>query len=363
MLSVFFQPVARELDGGVPTAPMVARSMSVLATNVHNVIRHYRDQTYTVMSQHMVHVLLEMCMSSVDYDYFQYLAVVTDRAGRIARLRGIYTPTQPGRRFKASLYPHAECHELWLHLDDIDYSLHSPDDWEGLRSLVCIDHGFSDLNYDIPNGRTSRYSQRDTVWGIDIVGMCLQYRGWALERRRMGLSESTLQFVHSVVLPSALPSIIDLTVINRYWALCYGTPMTKSGSVLPIQIHTVSNLDQQLSSLIRTNRQRPDRFRDVLRAIPTVMSGSALKVLELPNVIRLDSVLGLLYYARLTHIENLVRLSNRTNRANRDYISQMITQHRRMITGSLIYRTLPDVANDVLGRIHELQRETHDFFN
>lgn len=362
MLSLFDPPVDWVPYTGDTSTGFLRRLMPVISRNIELVQQHYRDRTYVVRSDHMCHVLLQLCMTSLDYSPYQYLTVVMDRVNAIAVQRGVYTTVQRGKRYRSRLYPHAETYERWVHLDDIDYMAIPVAQWGQARSLVCLDHGFSDLNYSLPNGQTVRYSQRDTLWGIDIVGMCLRYRAWALQRQAQALSISPTQFVHSEVLPSALPSIIDLTLVNRFWAIAHGEPLTRSDSSIPMYTIEPHKLDHYLRSLIKTYQDKPMRYTTLLRVIPTASAESGLEALWLPELPKLDTVLGLWYYSRLTHMEHIVQWSVRTNRANRDYIGQLVRLNQRLLSGHLFERVLPDQAEEIYERIRVLQTGAKTLF-
>lgn len=362
MLSIFEKPVAWVPDTGDFSLGQLRRLIPAIAGNIQRVKQHYQENTYTVFADHMCNVLLQLTVSSLEYPSWQFLSVVTERASKMATQRGVFTTAQKGKRYKSRLYPHSECYEYWLHLDDIDYFLIPETEWDNSRTLVCLDHGFSDLTYDIPNGRTVRYSERDVIWGIDIVGMCLKYRQWALQRLKQELPHNTTQFIHSQVLPQALDSIIDISLINRYWCMTYNLPVTTASSVLPMYVIEPHRLDHYLRTLIKTNRNRPMDFRDVLKSIPVVSANSGWEALWFPDVAKLDSVMALFYYSRLHNIERLVYYSVRTNRLNKDYIAQLIRLHNRLITGSLLDRILPDVAENVRYRINKLQMDSKTLF-
>lgn len=287
-----------------------------LSTNLVKLVSFYRENPRAVRSDHFLVRLLQSIAVSHQHEPVYYVDLVSDIADELAMSLGMTSPLYPGRVFDPGIFYGRGTSEVLVSATVPFDAVEAAKDWEDLEPIWVLSHPKTDLNMDLPIGRSNGGNGGMAVIAINIPMLALQYRQWRAREQllRPDNQRSLMQFLCLYPLANMLRSHLDIALFNRLRAHFHGRVPLESIRRPPLHvIRYEDKVDALLSDLVTILKRKNQYFDAVLASIPLVVENNALNRLMLPKLPPTRQVLWALTLARLDTVAFLVQLEAESN--------------------------------------------------
>lgn len=162
-------------------------------------------------------------------------------------------------------------------------------DWKNATPVKILDHCKSDLDIHIPNGVAYSKEHGYAVIAVNITMLAVMWRCFLLEQQaviqRGHTPKTTPMFVHAYVLGNALPSHLDVALINLLINNLAGAKVSKPERRNPFVLGDYSTQTIKVLSQVTDHIKSTDMsMHDMLCNIPMVTASNAAEAMQLPSL-------------------------------------------------------------------------------
>lgn len=299
-----------------------------------HVFNYYRNRGSRVPTENIISKLVYIVSPSVDLDIATYFKHVDSRAKFVAKQFGISSTINIGYINDSIFYKNSQ--ELLLYTEhDIDiFNFYKV--WKEKTPIRTLYTDDTDLDFKLLNGTVERHTNDIAVFEIDVIEMCLMYKFWALERRRLDKSDHPSYFVYNIILPSMMKQHFDITLFNRFMNNFYNNYMLDERYRHPFMLSDYTRwIDSVQSELIRDVSNQPYPLKAIINRIPSVFNYNMLETLFInaPYYNRQDE--WVLWMSRLKYITFFLDLLGKRGMGrNREYYNDLAIFVRYLENGN-----------------------------
>lgn len=297
-----------------------------------NVVNFYHNRVYAVKSDHLLANILNHISVPIQYSIDRYVEVAGIRGPYLAKALNLTSEINVGQIFNGIFYgPGVK--EIILYDDDYFNPFYAEREWKRISAVKVLLHPKTDMGLLLPNGREMSYGEGLAVISINVPLLAVQYRSFMLEQQTKVSKEGGLlgisHFIHMYVLPNMLYSQIDISIINRFINLCLDAPMGR-----PLLKHPFFVLDytRQLDHVLDHVKDRildtSERFEQLLKQIPVIVSEDSLEALAMPDYAETQQIQWALILSRLDIMKFLLGFAN--DRTIRQNLSEIVDLKRTL---------------------------------
>lgn len=343
--------------GAITTHPSSPRYAELIKLNVNRQIEYYQSNVRAVRNDHPLVQALKHLPSYTENP----VDLFNTAYGRFPYLSKNFKFTTEYNKgsFKA--------HQVYSTKDSMIYSMsdyirpyQAVSDWKSLTPLKCLwlDSSFVDMS--VPNNLLNDEDKFSSV-SIDLPLLSLMYKGF---KESMVNSELVLgedQFIATYVLPSILPTQVDISCVSATMAVFEGTYSTQSRVNTSIYLPSYSSEFHKIA-LHALNRIEGSKMQYIhmLQSIPCVYQASALDALVLPDFAPTTQVEWAMLATRLKVIDFLLEVGGKPGRdANKGFIQTLKPYCRDVRMARIPYTEMSDTMasyiDDTLTKIINLK--------
>lgn len=288
--------------------------------NVLQVLQYNRDKakryyngiaTVPVKAGHPLHRLLNAMYIPMEYDLYRVIDLADVRGINAATTIGLTTYASFGKSVSGSLLPVKD--EIYLCYSGYHLPNEDPEYWKTLQPVTVATHGFVNMNYPLLTGSVKPVPGI-AVYYVDVVGLWLKYRGWALETGQYSVLAMSY-FLRSVILPDLLNSFTDIALLNRitlHRSNWQAVEVHHPFYLMDVEVRLDKALKSLTSGLVATTMS----LEGLYKAIPAVSASNALDAISTPSLYinrQTEWVLLLVYLPTLLLLlNNYPKLSSRS---------------------------------------------------
>lgn len=296
-----------------------------LYANLLKMVSYYRENPRSVDSSHFLVRLLQSITVPLSMMDLRYVDLVSDLADDLSMSLQMTSPGYYGKAFKDGVFYGRGFTEVLISTSEFFDVEDAAANWEDLEPIRVLAHPKTDLNLDLPNGRSTGSEVGHAVLAINIPLLALQYKKFREREHQLELEHqrTVMQFLCMYPLPNLLYSHLDIAIFNRLHTFFKGGETMVSMRRSPLFIHDHSTrLDIYLNKLLRILERRDLYFDAMLTSIPLVSSVSLRDVVRLPRIPLTRQVLWSLIMARIPYISFLLQLNfnSGSNRNRKDLV-------------------------------------------
>lgn len=331
------------LNRGTRQPPQWRTIRNRLRKNVIDVLRHIRNNRYSVGNDHLLVKILGTMRPNVDMDVFDYHRAISNRAEMAAKSNGLVSSLWRNPSNKNGVFYGRDSEEIYLHVnEDIDLlSLES--DWRSLRPVRVLRHPRTDTSLSMLDGRRWSGENGLCVISIDPVALAMQYYYFIQQE---GLVEDTYltygQFVYKYPLANMLISHHDIAFMNRLIALYDGSSVAQFENTWPMLIRDYTpQVDRYLMDRISTIGLVNLPHVDMMRQVQTPMANDLASLVKLPSTPITRQNLWVVVIARIPIISFLCKVDFDTgNMRNTQNHSTIRKEIREMLSDRSMFSRL-----------------------
>jgi len=293
----------------------------------YNVSRERAVNNRNILSR-----LLKMLSNNIDLPVFEYFKYIATDAIYVSKQFDIVSNISKGN-IKASQLYGDNVYEAFIYTENEVNLFELEDNWRELRPLRVVYTTTTDLNYGFPYENVDKMLPELVVYELDVVALALQYREWARCRVRDDRSTDHNVFIAMIVLPSVVPDIMDLAVINRFFKIAKGEPILDSKfNIHPFPVIDYRDkVDDVLKGFCNLLKNKPYDVSIVLDSVPMLFGKTTSDVLLLSNSVYTQQSNWLLAVCRLPYIAELIDvLGKRGIAKNKSELSKLPVEIKRL---------------------------------
>lgn len=277
--------------------------------------------------KHLIHILPNESLDSITI--MSYLDIHTND---ICRRYGIVNISSKGRIHSKGIY--SDNNELFISTS-LNISENFEDNWKTTPTIELIHHPNTNLTISHPldNKQDGLY-----MYYIDFKLFYLQYRLWSKGRDNI----DTRIFLNQIVLPLLIPSIIDMSIINRYIYTYNNIIIPKDNDSTLIH---VNNYESVISKLIVTDlKNLADKninYIELLSNMSVMFKSSMYQRLKLIDYLYSNNNKHILWLSRIDIIEFIFSLLGDNGVTSNSLYVTMLQNEISMLSNSKVLDHLP----------------------
>ncbi len=280
--------------------------------NVEQVQKYYKENIKPVKSNHFLVRLLQSIPVSKKLSLERYYENVDAVALNHSMLFRMTSSIYKGVVHRGIFYGNSTP-EILLAIDesfDI-YKTHS--DWKNVQAIKVLLHPKSDMNYELPNGKSHSGEDGLVVVSINLSMLAIQYRAFLIDEwtRNPDNPRGTTHFVGAYVLPNMLPSQTEISIFNRVYNLVSEIESNNDNRQKhPFSLANYKHfLDNALEKAVEYLDRSSKSYRTIFHTVPSVYNETMYSSLILPDIAGTRQVSWVLVLSRLKMIDFLVRVA------------------------------------------------------
>lgn len=327
-----------------------------LQASIANLKAYYASRIYAVRSNHPLAVLLNSLSLSLTSDTGNFYNDYYFRAEDIGKTYNFTSTTNRGRIYRGTFFG-GNNPEVIMAINDTGSPYSIEQNWKTTATVKVLSHNKTDINLALPNGKKTTVEDGVTIITVDIPALILQYRCFQKANQIKGDNLSAAHFIHMYVLPNMLASYLDLSLVNRFYALLIGAPINRFANLHALSLIDYNRrVDDCQQHLIDVLRNKKYYYNKILESIPGVTQLNFKEILRLPEDPATYQVEWAYCIARLDAVSMLLELGyDKTEDLNQQTLNHVRRELMSLKNSAAITNFLPsDVAFDYNYRIDEL---------
>lgn len=335
-------------SGATITYPKYEQALKGLRISLERVIKYNREYPRAVNSNHFLVKLLTSLNVPLSMDVNIYRDRVEEVAEGIGMAMNLTSSLFKGKVFSPGVFYGKGSYEIIIaHADDFDIT-NIETEWEDYRPVTFLAHPKSDLGMDIPNGDQNSGEVGLSVILVNVPMLACQYKMWRMREwsKNNDAQRTKMQFVASYPLVNAIPSQLDIAILNRFQRIYRGDPVGTSLLSKPFGLTDwAPNVDFALDQMAVDFRKRKMTFDQALTFIKGVSNWTMRDAVRIPPMAPTRQVTWALGMARAELIKFLLEWSteNRNDR-NKLYANTVQLETSRLLNDSALRTSLPPRA-------------------
>lgn len=312
---------------------------------LNKILKYYKTQVTSVNSDHILVRLIQSLPLQLSYPYQRYVDVAREASYGVSMSLQFTSPLSVGLYRQTSYFYGNNNHEIIIVNNDEFELDEAIANWKDLSPVRVLSHPFTDLNYQLANGRKSSEEKGLVCMTINIPMLMLQYRRWVeSEKFAFGDAGRTLmQFVSMYVIPNILKSHIDHCYFNRLSAQLKQLPVLPFNNSHPFALVDYSSrIDRILPILNARLSTNIYDFADIVRMLPVLFNDNLWSIIKLPDGVINRQVEWAYCLSRLNLISYLLYLNRSSDSfKNREYMNQIKFDITRLRNDKGLLQRLP----------------------
>ncbi len=273
---------------GVVISPQWSQARSGLSRNLQHALSYYHSRLIGTRSNHLLVRLLNSMRVNLNAPLERYYELIDNGAPYMAMGLKMTNSIHQGVLHDGVFYGNGVKEIIIGHTEPFDvYGVTA--DWKNATPVKILDHCKSDLDIHIPNGVAYSKESGYAVIAVNITMLAIMWRCFLLEQQaviqRGHTPKTTPMFVHAYVLGNALPSHLDVALINRMINNVAGVRPVKPERRNPFTLgdHSmqVDKVFSQVAEHIQTTNMS---MHDMLCNIPMVTASNGAEAMQLPSL-------------------------------------------------------------------------------
>lgn len=319
--------------------------------NLYKTIRHYRTNDYAVKSNHLLVRIIQTLPTMRHLNLRDYKDAISDYTPRVSQALRLTNPVGLGATFFPGVFLGVDSEEVIITTTeefDINWLM---DNWEYASPIRFIRHPKSDLNLNMPLGRSTSDENGPSVILINIPLLACQYRLWREreESREKNEQRTTMQYVISYPLANSLSSFQDIALLNRLIKLFNNEEVSDDSPKHPFALLNYhSETDGCLKIIInKILLKRRLSFTEIISIIKLVNKESIREAISIPDMPFTRQVMWGLIVARVPIITFFLNHRERVkSNFDKDIINTLRISIRRITSDKTIDRAATSLLTD-----------------
>jgi hypothetical protein len=292
---------------------------------------YYRNRDRAVDNQNVFAKLLTILTPNIEIDLIDYLKGVESNAIYFSKQFDFVSNISKGKLLENNFYFY-NSKELLLYIEnDIDIFTVA-NKWKEIESVKVVYTENTAIDFEILFGNKELPNEKLTMFEVNVVLMALQYKYWALERKKNDMSTNPNVFVARVILPNLLDNMLDLVIFNRFLELYQYGSIDEFEIDHPFAVSDYSNkLDKVLKDVLKDTVNNSIPIEQFINTIPTIANDCMLDVLKINKPFYTKQSEWALWVGRIKYIALILEMMGERGRArNRDYINYLPSRIRAL---------------------------------
>lgn len=332
-------------ERGVVISPAWSQARSGLSRNLQQALSYYHTRTIGTRSTHLLVRMLNSMRVNLDAPLERYYELVDTGAPYMAMGLKLTNSIHQGVLHDGVFYGDGVKEIIVGNSEPFDvYAIAA--DWKNATPVKILDHCKTDLDMHIPNGVAYSGERGYAVISVNITMMAIMWRCFLIEQRallqRGQTPKTTPMFVHAYVLANAIPSHLDVALLNRMIAHIAKNPLKQPSRRNPFALGDHSMItDKVLRHSIEHLQTSGLSLHDMLCNIPTVTASNAAEAMQLPAMAPTRQYAWAEVVARIKVVAAMAALSpsrlKEYDKSNLQYMIRMIdySNMRQVITAQM----------------------------
>lgn len=303
--------------------PKIEYIKNKLDAEIKKVKEYYRYRNGKVKNNNMLVRLITTAAPNYHKDIFDYMRLVEDSAIYHSKTFDIVSKLSKGSILDNVIFGY-NSQEIFIY-DEQDLDLITAEsNWEDLQAIKVISYHGTDTSLVMPSEYTSFDISKLTIFKIDIRILLLQYKMWSLNRIVSNFSTDPAEFIYSIVYPSMINDILDISIINRLIHLNNDDEMKPNNNRHPFHILDYNNkIDKILKDVLKEIKHTNKPYSNIMKNIPLLTSKHMYEFV-FDNDIGNRQNKWALFISKLDYITFLLEISDiKTLKRNKDTINDL----------------------------------------
>lgn len=311
--------------------PRFENIKNVHRRNLERVISFYRTRSnHTVESDHLLVQLLQHIPVSIEEESKIYIDRVESYVDDLTRLFKLTSPVSLGEAREPGVFYGKDSIEIIIvTTEEFDYE----SNWEDLSPVRFLSHPKTDLNIDLPLGKSTSTEEGLSVILLNLPMLAFQYKQWRLRELKENpeFPRTTMQFVANYPLVNCLSSQMDVAFLNRTFKIFSGKSIPIINDRHPFFLNAHDNATNNgIRQLLDINSKRKLSFDEILGMLEPISANNFREVIAVPSMAFTRQLNWALIASRLELIAFLLYWEFKTdsNKSRRDIntISRSLTR-------------------------------------
>lgn len=336
-----------------------------LERNLNTTVEYYNSRPMAVKSNHFLLRLVTSLGVSFSHPLERYHQIVEFKALGFSMGFKMTSSIYKGSIFRGIFYGENSA-EVLIATDEEFDPFEVYDNWQKYSPVRVLHHNKSDLNFLLPNGKSTGSDTGISVFTINIPMIAVMFKAF-LEKEVVDFKKdpnNTLapaaHFIHRWILPGMLKSQTDVALFNRAFNIATGTPHSEANRAHPFYLTDYKlGVDAVYNDLVNHFKGSNKHFKDILRSFHG-LSGSFEQIFRLPDVVSTRQVVWSEVVARIRALEFLTTLLKDGGRSNNgEILNEMFRMFKYYSSDNTLRSALPvDYMNDLDMSIDNILRST-----
>lgn len=329
--------------------------------NLTRVTNHYRRNAYSVRSNHLLVKILQTIPSMRNLDLTAYIDKMVDYTGDLAQAFHLTSTINSGKTFFPGTFLGVDSEEIIIAVNDRFSADDIRDNWEDMSPIKFLSHPKTDMNLNLPLGKSTSDENGPSVIIINIPMLACQYRLWrereeSLEKEAQ---QTVMQFIVSYPITNSLSSFHDVAMFNRLFKVLKNEEIIETKDTHSFFINNYhGETNKAVSDIIETYLKRDMSFEDILNGIELIHSKKLGDMIKLPQMPFTRQISWSLVVSRIPIISFLLlweyRIDGSKNKKEHNVISRSIRRLKsdrtinQMGTSRLVSYTSDAILEDIM---------------
>jgi hypothetical protein len=234
--------------------------------------KFYRGSDAFINSSNVLVRIISQNMDAINLNLIQFANSVKRNIAHMTSLHSITDFINPGNLTRDIFF------DTDVSLLSVDNHILTTENWKELSPLKIVEH--QEVNIGLIDMGYSKLSDDIVYCSLDILDLMVMFRSWRLERKQNNESASPNNFVARYVLPNAMKSFLNISLINKFMGFPQRTEISNSDIDFP------DDLKRKISKVYTKHYEEVSKRRELmnyyLASIPTLHS-NGLRDLQIPS--------------------------------------------------------------------------------
>lgn len=363
MFSVFTE-LSRAVRG-VQAFPEANAYREGCERNVLTMQKYFRQNTFTVLNNHLLVRLLGSLSIPFGGDVRKYYDQVYDFAYDLAAAMNITSPNRTGQQSEEPYLYGTGCTEFPVALHERRWDLPEMTEANGYGVYECpplriLRHPRSDWSFDPPDGKAAGTETGIVVWTIDIPLLACQWRAFRLDQyaQPSGDQMGEQHFIMKYVLPSLIPDHLNIATANALMKTYRNQPLGENKRRVIVGL---PNFDLRLDRLMRMVADwiptRKLSYSEMTASFPLALPKENWRSLFLmPNTLYTRQINWVLFLARLPYVAFLMEVDRKSGAEINGTVNNLALRELRFARNDSVFRQhlLGSAYNEMSSQISAL---------
>lgn len=297
--------------GSGKTYPIIKlrTNRAVIQREIARVCAFYRARPVDSDEQHVITQLINVLNVSLKRDDTSTIQACVDRTPEVAKILGLVHPYNNRPTERRGVFYNDRVREIII-LDETTPV--SPDvikqQWPVINPIRILTHPFNDINFHLCNGKYPVSKGGFAVFVVNVPLLILQYRYWANNQQKKGLSEiRPSRYVGQCIIPNMLSAHMDVSYINRAMDTYKGRMVPVMARCHPVSVVDITrHVDESIESQLKILDLEVLDIHNFYSSFPAIMRANWLATIQVPDIAPNQNVRWAMVLSVLTYVNFMV---------------------------------------------------------